>query len=57
MLWILKLWLKLNKKKEEASTSEATAGAWYHYRSAQKVTLEKHNKNISISYKRTDLSE
>ena len=55
MLWILKLWLKL--KKKEASTSEATAGAWYHYRSAQKVTLKKQNKNISISYNRTDLPE
>ena len=49
--------VEIKKKEEEASTSEATAGAWYHYRSAQKVTLKKHNKNISISYNRTDLPE
>ena len=33
-----KLWLK-SKKERKASTSEATAGAWYHHRSAQKDNL------------------
>ena len=32
------MWLKL-KKERKASTSEATAGAWYHHRSAQKNNL------------------
>ena len=48
MLWILKLWLKFLKKRKEASTSEATAGHWYHYTSAQKVTLKKHKKILAF---------
>ena len=42
------------KKEREASTSAATAGAWYHFRSA---TYKNKTKNFSISYNSTDLSK
>ena len=40
--------VEILKKRKEASTSEATAGPWYHYLSAQKVTLQKHKKILAF---------